>query len=138
MERQVHHEERPGPGHRFRCLSDRMGYDLPEPEDRRSLVTPGVTDAHQLPGVAGSNTSNRDICKGQDTISVLLRIDNTAAIADMNNLGGTVSKPLVSLAKVLWMWCLERSSELVFQKFYYKPSADAVYGKAVLSSKSLH
>ena len=30
------------------------------------------------------------------------------------------------------------SSESVFQKFYYKPSADAVYGKAVLSSKSLH
>ena len=30
------------------------------------------------------------------------------------------------------------SSESVFEKFYYKPSADAVYGKAVLSSKSLH
>ena len=39
--------------------------------------------------------------KGRTQISVLLRIDNTTAVAYINNRGGTVSKPLVSLAKDL-------------------------------------
>ena len=36
-------------------------------------------------------------------------IDNTSAVAYINYLGGTVSPDLVSLAKDLWMWCLERN-----------------------------
>ena len=42
-------------------------------------------------------------------ISILLRINNTTAVAYMNNLGGTASKELVTLTRDLCMWCLERN-----------------------------
>ena len=45
--------------------------------------------------------------KNKSRISVLLRLDNTTAVAYINNLGGTVSKELVDLANNLWMWCLK-------------------------------
>ena len=41
-------------------------------------------------------------------ISVLLQLDNSTAVAYINNLGGTVSSALTSLAKALWLWALER------------------------------
>ena len=47
--------------------------------------------------------------KNRTTLSVLLKLDNTSAVAYINNQGGTVSKKLVSLARDLWMWCLERN-----------------------------
>lgn len=47
--------------------------------------------------------------KNKTRMSVLLRLDNTTAVAYINNLGGTVSKELVDLAKNLWMWYLERN-----------------------------
>jgi hypothetical protein len=36
-------------------------------------------------------------------------VDNTTTVAYIDNLGGTVSKDLVDLAKNLWMWYLERN-----------------------------
>jgi len=42
--------------------------------------------------------------------SILLRIDNTTAVAYINHLKGTVSRELVSLTKDLWMWCPERNT----------------------------
>ena len=47
--------------------------------------------------------------------TILLRMDNTMAVAYVNNLGGTVSKHLASLARDLWMWCLQRDIHLVAQ-----------------------
>ena len=45
--------------------------------------------------------------KNRAGISVLLKINNTTAVAYINNKGGTVSKNLLDLTKDLWMWCLE-------------------------------
>ena len=53
--------------------------------------------------------------KSKTGISVLLRIDNTTAVAYINNLGGTVSRELITLARDLWMWCLERNIQIVAQ-----------------------
>ena len=53
--------------------------------------------------------------KNKSRMSVLLRLDNTTAVAYINNLGGTVSKELVDLAKSLWMWCLERNIHIIAQ-----------------------
>ena len=44
--------------------------------------------------------------KNKTRISVLLRLDN---------LGGTVPKELVDLAKNLWMWCLKRNIHITAQ-----------------------
>ena len=48
-------------------------------------------------------------------ISVLMKIDNTTAVAYINNQGGTVSKELISLTRDLWMWCLERNIHIQAQ-----------------------
>ena len=53
--------------------------------------------------------------KARVGISILLRIDNTTAVAYINHLGGTVSKELVILTKDLWMWCLERNIHITAQ-----------------------
>ena len=53
--------------------------------------------------------------KRKTRLSVLLRLDNTSAVAYINNLGGTVSPELVDLAKTLWMWCLERNIHITAQ-----------------------
>ena len=53
--------------------------------------------------------------KNQTGVSVLLKIDNTTAVAYINNQGGTVSKTLVTLTRDLWMWCLERNIHIQAQ-----------------------
>ena len=53
--------------------------------------------------------------KHKTRLSVLLRLDNTSAVAYINNLGGTISPELVDLAKTLWMWCLERNIHITAQ-----------------------
>ena len=47
--------------------------------------------------------------KDRSDLRVLLRIDNTTAVAYINHLGRTVSKDVVTLTKDLWMWCLEKN-----------------------------
>ena len=42
------------------------------------------------------------------SIHVLLRMDNTSAIAYINKMGGTVSPTLNILNKEIWLWCMER------------------------------
>ena len=53
--------------------------------------------------------ATKTFAKSKTAISILLRIDNTTAVAYINNLGGTVSRELVMLTIDLWMWCLERN-----------------------------
>ena len=48
-------------------------------------------------------------------VSILLRLDNSTAVAYINNLGGTVSKKLIILTTDLWVWCLERNIQIVAQ-----------------------
>ena len=51
----------------------------------------------------------QSFAKGKTRISILLRINNTTAVAYINHLGGTILRDLVKLTKNLWMWCLERN-----------------------------
>ena len=53
--------------------------------------------------------------KNQHHLTALLKLDNTTAVAYINNQGGTVSKDLVSLTRDLWMWCLERNIHIEAQ-----------------------
>ena len=53
--------------------------------------------------------------KNKTGLLVLLKIDNTTAVAYINNQGGAVSKTLVTLTKELWMWCLERNIHIQAQ-----------------------
>ena len=53
--------------------------------------------------------------KNRTGISILLRIDNTTAVAYINNFGETVSKELITLARNLWMLCLEKNIHIIAQ-----------------------
>ena len=57
----------------------------------------------------------KSFSKNQSMLTLLLRIDNTSAVAYIDILGGTVSPQLVALAKKLWMWCLERNIYIIVQ-----------------------
>jgi len=81
-------------------------------QNRGTLVQTGMLDAYQLPQATSSNFSDKDIHQVQDYISILLRIDNTTAVAYVNNMGGTASKQLVILTRDQWVWCLESRSTL--------------------------
>ena len=64
--------------------------------------------------------ATQTFAKFRTGISILLRIDNTTAVAYINHLGGTASKDLVAQTKKLWMWCLERNIHITTQ---YLPGA---------------
>ena len=65
--------------------------------------------------------------KNKAKLSVLLKVDNTTAVAYINNLGGTVSKELVALTRDLWLWCLERNIHITAQ---YLPGKQNVIADA--------
>ena len=72
--------------------------------------------------------------KDKKGVSVLLKIDNTSAVAYINNHGGTVSKELVSLTRDLWMWCLERNIHIQAQ---HLPGVDLLNHRADAESRSM-
>ena len=94
-----------------------------------SLTSWGATSQNQRTGGPWSQTESKmhinclellaatlavkTFLKNKTRMSVLLRLDNTTAVAYINNLGGTVSKELVDLAKSLWMWCLKRNIHII-------------------------
>ena len=47
------------------------------------------------------------------SITVLLLLDNTTAVAYVNKLGGTVSRQLNHIVRELWLWCMNRDITLV-------------------------
>ena len=50
----------------------------------------------------------KTFAKGKKDLHVRLKMDNTAAIAYVNHMGGTRSPTLAKRAKQLWLWCLEK------------------------------
>ena len=53
--------------------------------------------------------------KDASGISVLLQLDNATAVAYINNMGGTVSSQLTTLAKELWTWAFDKDIGLSAQ-----------------------
>ena len=47
--------------------------------------------------------------KEKSRITILLKMDNTTAVAYVNRMGGTASPTLSQLTKDLWLWCMERN-----------------------------
>ena len=97
---------------RLRCLTNGLGLSMSRSTDRRSMVSGREPDAHKLPQLLAASLT---FLKYKSKLSVLLRLDNTSALAYINNLGGTVSPELVDLAKTQWMWCLERNIHITAQ-----------------------
>ena len=60
---QLEYQEGGGSDNRVRCITDRLGSSMSGAEDRRSLDTSRIPDAHQLPGASGSHVCSADVCK---------------------------------------------------------------------------
>ena len=62
--------------------------------------------------LAGRALATKTFTKGRKNIHVLLRMDNTTAIAYINRMGGTRSQTLSQAACDLWHWCLQQGITL--------------------------
>ncbi|XP_072180692.1 uncharacterized protein [Diadema setosum] len=51
----------------------------------------------------------KSFCSSLHDVHVLLRSDNTTAVAYLNNMGGIKSKDCDSAARDIWRWCMERN-----------------------------
>ena len=49
------------------------------------------------------------LCADKENITVKLQMDNTTAIAYVNNMGGVKSEELNVLARGIWEFCVERN-----------------------------
>ena len=47
--------------------------------------------------------------KDKTNLTIYLKMDSMSALTYINKLGGTISPQLNTLAKELWLWCMERS-----------------------------
>lgn len=56
-------------------------------------------------------------------VKIIMRVDNTTAMAYINKMGGTHSKRLFDVAKQIWQWCEEREIKL---RASYIPSKENV------------
>ena len=59
------------------------------------------------------------------SIHVLLKMDNTSAVAYINKMGGTVSPALNNLNKQFWLWCMERDISVQAQHLAGKLNSTA-------------
>ena len=74
--------------------------------------------------------------KGQTNKHVFLYLDNMTALAYINNLGGTVSLQATTLARDLWMWCLEKDIILSAQHLPGKQNVIADLESRVVRDRS--
>ena len=59
--------------------------------DHRSLVSLQIDSPHQLPGAPGSNISHSNLYQGKSSITVLLKLNNTTAVAYINRWGDSIT-----------------------------------------------
>ena len=69
-------------------------------------------------------------------IHVLLKLDNTSAIAYINKMGGTVSPTLNKLNKEFWLWCMERDISVQAQHLAGKLNETADEESRVMKDRS--
>jgi len=98
-----------GHNNRGRCLQPGVGGQL-------SGVIHGVpwTSEEQLHRInflelKAAFLALKPFCARQQSISVLLRLDNITAINFLNRMGGTHSVILSDLASQVWDWCIKRN-----------------------------
>ena len=102
----------PRPRHRDRCVTPGLGSGHRADEHRRPLVRGGENPPINLLELAGGALAMKTFTKGRKNIHVLLRMDNTTAIAYINRMGGTRFQTLSQTACDLWHWCLQRGITL--------------------------
>lgn len=99
--------------HRDRCISKGLGGILPGRQYRGPLEEKRL-HINCLELLAGS-LAIKTFTKDKVCAHVKLLIDNTAAVAYINKMGGTHSQVLSNLALDLWEWCIHNNVEVSAQ-----------------------
>ena len=63
----------------------------------------------------------QSFCKTKNALHVRLRLDNTTAVAYINNMGGTKSLACNLMAKTIWNWCIAKN---IWISAIYLPGRD--------------
>ena len=92
----------------FGCIQNRMGSILGDSSNRRPMEHSRVPGAYKHPGAQGS-------LKDQSKKVICLKIDNSTAVAYLNNKGGTHSHQLLHLTLEIWKWCETKHIYLLAQ-----------------------
>ena len=67
----------------------------------------------------------KTFCNTDNNTHIQLQLDNTTAIAYLNNVGGTKSTKLKSLSIKIWEWCIQTSLWVSAVHFVEKLNQDA-------------
>ena len=51
----------------------------------------------------------KSFCEDLHNVHMSLKIDKVTAVSSINNTGGSHSRPCNTLARQLWLWCIERN-----------------------------
>ena len=97
----------------FRCFSPGMGAVCNGERTRGSWSHQEQSLHINCLELLAATLEIQSFAKERSGISVVLKIDNTTAVAYINRRGGTISPRLSQLAKNLWLWCMERN--ILFQ-----------------------
>ena len=93
LEWKDHPDETSGVDHRVRRINPGLGSDMPGFRDRRTLVRTRTVSAYQLPRASGSYPGSKNVRNEQNQSISTAQLDNTSAVAYINNQGGTISLP---------------------------------------------
>ena len=77
----------------------------------------------------------KTFCSADVNIHVQLQLDNTTAIAYLNNMGGTKSTELNSLSIQIWEWCIQKSLWVSAVHIAGKLNCEADYKSRVFNDK---
>lgn len=118
------------------CLLNRVGCSVPRRQDRRSLVPEGEGAPYQCLELLAAFLAFKCFLKDKRGIHVLLKMDNTSAVAYINKLGGTVSPALNKLNKEFWLWCMERDISVQAQHLAGELNCTADEESRVMNNRS--
>ena len=115
MEQQIVDSASRADGDPLGCFLSWMGSSMREDPHRRTMVSIGTRDAHQLFGAEGGNSGLIALSQRSDgDIGITAAGQPDCSIVHQPP-GGTVSPQLTDLAKNLWLWSLCRDLVLTAQ-----------------------
>ena len=103
------------PSNRIRRIPHQLGSSMPGDADRGTMVPAGEVPHINCLELLAATLAVKTFLKGQAGKRVLLLPNNQTAVTYINNLGGTVSAQATTMARELWMWCLQRDILLTAQ-----------------------
>ena len=99
----------------LRCFQDELGCFHGNTDDRRQVVAGGSTEHINILEPKAAFFALKSFLKDKINKMICLKLDNTTAVAYLNNMGGTHCPQLLRLTLEIWEWCEKKSVFLLAQ-----------------------